>query len=34
MPYSALEKKLTTGDTVILDGGMGTELEILGASID
>ena len=34
MPYSALEKKLTAGDTVILDGGMGTELEKLGASID
>ena len=34
MSYSNLENKLTSGEVVILDGGMGAELEKLGASID
>ena len=34
MSYSNLEKKLTSREVVILDGGMGAELENLGASID
>jgi homocysteine S-methyltransferase len=34
MSYSNLEKKLTSSEVVILDGGIGAELEKLGASID
>ena len=34
MSYSNLENKLTSSEVVILDGGMGAELEKFGASID
>ena len=34
MSYSNIENKLNSGDGVILDGGMGAELENLGASMD
>ena len=34
MSYSNLENKLTSREVVILDGGMGAELEKFGASID
>ena len=34
MPYSDIENKLNSGKIIILDGGMGAELEKLGASMD
>ena len=34
MSYSNIENKLNSGDIVLLDGGMGAELENLGASMD
>ena len=34
MSYSNLENKLTSNEVVILDGGIGAELEKFGASID
>ena len=34
MSYSNLENKLTSSEVIILDGGMGAELEKFGASID
>ena len=34
MSYSNLENKLTSSEVVILDGGIGAELEKFGASID
>ena len=34
MSYSDIENKLNSGKIIILDGGMGAELEKLGASMD
>ena len=34
MSYFNIENKLNSGDIVLLDGGMGAELENLGASMD
>ena len=34
MSYNNIENKLNSGDIVLLDGGMGAELENLGASMD
>ena len=34
MPYSALKARLDAGDIVILDGGIGSELEKTGVSMD
>ena len=34
MSYSNIENKFSSNEVVILDGGMGAELEKLGASID
>ena len=34
MSYTNIENKLNSGDIILLDGGMGAELENLGASMD
>ena len=34
MTYSFIEEKLSQGKTIILDGGIGGELQKLGAKMD
>ena len=34
MSYSLIEKRLTEGKTIILDGGIGGELQKIGAKMD
>ena len=34
MTYSLIEEKLNQGKTIILDGGIGGELQKLGAKMD
>ena len=34
MSYSLIEKRLTKGKTIILDGGIGGELQKIGAKMD
>ena len=34
MPYSLIEDRLAQGKTIILDGGIGGELQKVGAKID
>ena len=34
MSYSSIEKRLANGKTIILDGGIGGELQKIGAKMD
>ena len=34
MSYSSIEKRLANGNTIILDGGIGGELQKIGAKMD
>ena len=34
MSYSSIEKRLANGKTIILDGGIGGELQKVGAKMD